>query len=479
MKKLSLLAAVLLSLGFTACHEVDNPAPVVDDGRTTITLDGVQYKTDLVATFTGKVGSEVSLTLGVYDRFDIYGVDFGDGEIIADTVCYQNGGLKDENGYTVKWRKSATKFTGTVAGDGIVKVYGNSNLWYIVATGGLCPTSLDQEKIVHAVQVSITGADVENIELPAMAELTKLTFNNSPLKTIDVSKAKALTSLTINNSKESEYEPQLTAIDLSQNTELAYLSITGNTKNPGKLTSIDLTKNTKLSGTGLYLQNNALTEVKLGENSLTTINLQNNKLTALDTDKLSGLTHLYAANNELTTIDVSKMEKLVWLDVKNNQLEGALDLTPNKKLENIYVNDNQLTGLKVENGVKALYFDNNKMIFSTMPELPASMNTSSKIKQFHFAPQNGVVKIALDFDELDLTAETKKKGILAEEADTKFRFFADDKELVEGTDYTGKDGKFTFLRVYDQVYGVLTTDAYPEVEITTTKFAIKTKGTKN
>lgn len=474
MKKLSILAAMLLTLGFTSCVENDNP---VDDGKTIITHDGVNYKTDLVATLTGEVGSEVSLTIGVYDNYDIYGVDFGDGNIVTDTVCYQNGGLKDENGFTVSWRPSATIFQGTIAGDGIVKVYGNSDVWYLVAAGGIAPTSLDQEKLIHAVQVSITGANVEEVVLPEMNELKQFSFNNSPVKSVDVSKAVNLTSLSINNTTVSKYAPQLEAIDLSSNVNLESLNIQGNQNANGKLQSLDLTNNTKLTGMGLYVQYNELTELKLGDNTLTTINVQNNKLTSLPTDKLSKLKNLYAADNEFTSIDVSNMENLAWFDVKNNKLEGNLDLTPNKKLTNVYVNNNELTGVKVDNVTKQFYFDNNNMIISTMPDLPAGMNTTSKKKQFHHSPQAGVVVVKVDFGVLDLSSEAKKKGIETEEVATTFKFFAGEKELVEGTDYTEKDGKFTFLHSYDKIYGVMTTAAYPGLEIKTTEFATKTYGT--
>ena len=93
MKKLSFFAALLLTLGFSSCAEIDNAVSGGNDGKMTITLNDVTYKVDLVGTFAGEVGQEVSLKLGVYDDYDIYGVDFGDGVIHSDTVCYQNGGL--------------------------------------------------------------------------------------------------------------------------------------------------------------------------------------------------------------------------------------------------------------------------------------------------------------------------------------------------------------------------------------------------
>jgi hypothetical protein len=317
----------------TSCGQKDNL--LIPDGnddpeqpqKTIVVLDGKEYETELVATFTGEIGAEVTLTLGVYDPYDIYGVDFGDGVIVADTVCFENGGLKDDEGYTREdtQHKSATKFTGTVAGDGTVKVYGNSDLWYVVGVGGVVPTSFDQPKLAKVVQMSFTGANVESVVLPKMEFLTQFSFNNSAARSIDVSKATALTSLTINSTTASEFEPQLESIDLSQNTELTYLSIQGNQNHRGKLTSLDLSSNSKLSGMGLYVQYNEIMDLKLAENSLTAINVQDNYLSSLDLSKLPKLKSLYASNNTF---------------------QGEFDLTCYETLENVQLSNNLLSSIK-------------------------------------------------------------------------------------------------------------------------------------
>ena len=137
MKKLFYFGSMLFFAALTYSCATDDKA--ILEPYTTIELDGYKYKTDLVATFQGQVGEEVTLGLGVYDKFDIYGVDFGDGKIVADTVCGENGGLKGDDGLTKPGtaHTSATTFKGTVAGDGIVKVYGKSDIWYLTISGKL------------------------------------------------------------------------------------------------------------------------------------------------------------------------------------------------------------------------------------------------------------------------------------------------------------------------------------------------------
>ena len=85
--------SMLLIATMTYSCATDDKA--ISEPYTTIELDGYKHKTDLIATFVGEVGAEVTLGLGVYDNFDIYGVDFGDGKIVADSVGNQNGGVKD------------------------------------------------------------------------------------------------------------------------------------------------------------------------------------------------------------------------------------------------------------------------------------------------------------------------------------------------------------------------------------------------
>ena len=462
----------------TSCGQKDNL--LIPDGnddpehpqKTIVVLDGKEYETELVATFTGEIGAEVTLTLGVYDPYDIYGVDFGDGVIVADTVCFENGGLKDDEGYTREGtqHKSATKFTGTVAGDGTVKVYGNSDLWYVVGGGGVVPTSFDQPKLAKVVQMSFTGANVESVVLPKMEFLTQFSFNNSAARSIDVSKATALTSLTINSTTASKFEPQLESIDLSQNTELTYLSIQGNQNHRGKLTSLDLSSNSKLSGMGLYVQYNEIMDLKLAENTLTAINVQDNYLSSLDLSKLPKLKSLYASNNTFL---------------------GEFDLTSYETLENVQLSNNLLSSIKVNNVTKQFYVDRNELTLATIPAQPAGMNSKNKTKQFHYAPQCAMT-VPETVTELDLSSQlTVAQGELSPadyatplSGTTTYSFVTSSgTNLVEGTDYVvTAPGKFKFIKPQaEKVTAIMLNEALPKLTgddaFVTTEFTVKAAAT--
>ncbi len=450
MKNLSYFGIMLFCVTMACSCASDDKA--ITEPYTTVTLDGYKYKTDLVATFKGQVGEEVTLGLGVYDPFDIYGVDFGDGIIVADSVCGENGGLKGEDGLTKPGttHTSATTFKGTIAGDGVVKVYGKSDIWYLTISGNLMPTAFDQPKLANVVQVNISGAEVDEVVLPALPSLKQLSLNNSPVKKVDVSQVPTLTSLTINNMLAAG---QLESIDVSNNTELTYLSLQGNATANGALASLDISKNTKLEG--LYVQYNKIKEIKL----------------AAAYDKLGTFNASY---NELEAVNPAAMPAVKWFDVRNNKIKGDL-VIPSEKLTNVYVNNNELTSVSVPNVTKQFYFDNNKMTLATLPALPEGMNTTSKKKQFHYQPQADM-EVAPEGSVLDLSAQASAKGIEAEAQATVFTITAGNAALVEGKDYTVKDGKITFLTDQKEAIVKMTNAGYPDLNLCTKPFNVKGTG---
>ena len=466
MKKILYFASALLAVFMTyACSSIeDNPAPT-NIPVTIEDADGVKHEAYLIAAFKGEVGTEVSLKLGVYNSEDMYFVDFGDGKMQAQKVGIDNKGPVREDGTT----PTATEFKGTVAGDGIISVYGKNDLWYLYTTGNAIPTSFDQDKLKKVVQMSFTGVNVDKVELPQLDSLTQFSFNNSPVQSVDVSKCVKLTSLTINSTSASKYEPQLASIDVSKNPELDYLSLQGNQNKYGKLKTLDLSNNTKLSGKGLYVQYNELEELIMGENTLTLINVSGNKLKSLDLSKFPKLKSLYASNN---------------------LFEGELDLTAFTSLEDVQVNGNKLTAVKFNNITKTFWIEDNNFTLATIPAQPAGMNSKTKTKNFHYAPQ-AAFAVPESVTELDLTSQlTVEKGELkptgyAEylSGTTAYSFVTTSgTALTEGTDYeVTAPGKFKFLKAQaEKVHAVMTNDALPKFTgnnaYVTTEFTVNAEG---
>ena len=418
MKKIFYFASMMLAVFTTySCTSIeDNPA----NGNIPVTIEdanGNKYETSLIATFTGEVGSEVSLTLGVYDPYDIYGVDFGDGKIVVDTVCYQNGGLKDENGMTVEWRKSATTFTGTVAGNGTITVYGNSDLWYLIAAGGAIPTSFDFDKLKKVVQMRFSGASVDAIDLNGLEELEQFAFSQGSLGSLKC-----------------------------------------------VLTSLDLSKNPKLSK--LYAQYNKISEIKLPAGAVITfMNLQNNQLESIDLSGIASLKDTYLNNNKLKTVDLSKLAAGANLYLDGNELT---ELEVPVSVKNFQANSNKLTKVTLTNCTASCKLENNCLTLATLPTKPEGLNTASKIKKFpqadmEVAPANGV---------LDLSAQATAQGIEAEPQATVFAITAGDAILEANKDYTIENGKITFLANFNDVIVKMTNAGFPNLTLATKPFNV-------
>lgn len=477
MKKILYFASMMLAV-FTvfSCTSIeDNPAPPTPKKTTTtITLDGVNYEADVVATFKGEVGQEVSLTLGVYDPFDIYGVDFGDGKIVADTVCYQNGGLKDENGMTVEWRKSATTFSGTVAGEGAITVYGKSDVWYLIAAGGVVPTSLDQEKLKKVVQMKISGAVVDAIDLNGLEDLEIFGFSQGSLGSLKCAGAPKLKDITVNNNTASKFESVLTSIDVTQNPELESLNLmAASAEKSGKLTSLDLSKNPKLSK--FYAQYNKISEVKLPAGAtITFMNLQNNEIESIDLSGIASLKDTYLNNNKLKTVDLSKLTAGANLYLDGNELT---ELVVPVSVKNFQANNNKLTKVTLTDCTASCKLEDNCLTLATLPTKPASLNTASKIKKFTYSPQADM-EVTPENAILDLSAQATAQGIEAEPQATVFAITAGDAILEANKDYKVENGKITFLANFNNVIVKMTNAGFPNLTLATKPFNVTAAATE-
>jgi len=477
MKKLSYCAPLLLAAALvTSCDKKDIPVP--EEPKTVIELDGQKYETLLVATFQGEVGTEAKLTLGVYDRFDIYGVDFGDGVIVADTVCKQNTGLRDEEGKEVAGttHKSATQFSGVVAGDGIVKVYGNSDLWYVIASGGILPTSFDQPGLSKVNTFNISQVTADDIDLTGLDSLSSFSFSQASLGSINVSNNANLKKLTINNNSASKFESVLKSIDVSQNTLLESINLmAANAEHAGLLEELDFSNNPNIKE--IYAQNHQLKSVKLPAGcEISFLQLSNNQLEEVDLSHVASIKDIYLSNNKIKQLDFSKVKEKATINIDLNELS---EITLPVSVKNIVANNNKLTSVSLTDVTSKCDLSNNQLTLATLPVKPASMNTTSKIKKFLYAPQ-APLAVAEEVEELDLSAQLTAQGILEAPATTVYSFVTvSGTTLVEGTDYEAfAPGQFKFKKAQsEKVYGVMTNEALPlftgDKAFKTTEFTVK------
>lgn len=292
--------------------------------------------------------------------------------------------------------------SGTVSGDGKVKIYGDNIVYFE------CSSRVD-------------GAQVLSLDVTKATTLKDLTANTNKLASIDLTKNTELEKLTINNN-------QLTSIDISKCTKLTTLDITNNL-----LTAIDITKN------------QALQTLRIGQNKLTG---------DLDLSTNPTIKSVYALTNELTSVKIgNNTASKPYFSFNYNKLT-SIDASGINDAKNaiLFLIGNQLTEIKLPSAqMKTLNISKNNFTLATLPDATTSA------KGFTYAPQNDYV-IAESYkvgDVLDLSSQTSAT------LNTQFAVYKSDKTaLTEGTDYTVADGKITFLTAQEAVYVTMSSALY-------------------
>lgn len=292
--------------------------------------------------------------------------------------------------------------SGTVSGDGKVKIYGDNIVYFE------CSSRVD-------------GAQVLSLDVTKATTLKNLTANTNKLASIDLTKNTELEKLTINNN-------QLTSIDISKCTKLTTLDITNNL-----LTAIDITKN------------QALQTLRIGQNKLTG---------DLDLSTNPTIKSVYALTNELTSVKIgNNTASKPYFSFNYNKLT-SIDASGINDAKNaiLFLIGNQLTEIKLPSAqMKTLNISKNNFTLATLPD------ATTAAKGFTYAPQNDYV-IAESYkvgDLLDLSSQTSAT------LNTQFAVYKSDKTaLTEGTDYTVADGKITFLTALEAVYVTMSSALY-------------------
>ena len=253
--------------------------------------------------------------------------------------------------------------------------------------------------IEHFTSLKVLNCDNNNLtalDMSKNTELTTLYCGSNSLNSLDVSKNTALTSLWCGENK-------LASLDVSKNAKLEYLLCYDN-----QLSSLDVSKNTELAS--LSCSNNGLTSLDVSKNTkLVWLNSSGNLLTTLDVGKNTELTSFTCPGNKLTSLDVSKNTKLEWLTCSDNQLT-TLDVSNCTSLLYLYCELNNmasedavigLSGTKVDKLGKS---EEGQSYFVFHPQRAAlsapSLRTASAWAQYEIASAvgKGIVPVDLQDD---------------------------------------------------------------------------------
>ncbi len=173
---------------------------------------------------------------------------------------------------------------------------------------------------------------VTAIDVSQLTQLTHLMVDHNNITEINLRNNKELKFLDIGRNK-------LIELDVSQNTKLQYLSCRSN-----NLTKVDFTQNLQLQDLDCS-GNLSLNSVKFGDNAnLKRLECERTQLSGLDISSLANLEEINLWRCKITNIDLSKLTKLKRLNISDNEF-SALDLSNNVQLVSIQINKNKISTL--------------------------------------------------------------------------------------------------------------------------------------
>lgn len=277
-----------------------------------------------------------------------------------------------------------------------------------------------------SVSLAASGTSKVEIYLPDGEVLTALSVKDVALSAIDVTAARQLRHLTVNGCN-------LLSIDTKYNRMLEDLNLSNN----------------RLNGTfslaGVYgdYEKNRLTDINLSKNYITSVTFVNT----------AHIKKLNLADNRIATITLKDFDGLTDLNLSNNSLSGTISLTYQGNAENIDLSNNtisEVTLVEMPN-LKSFNIANNDMTLATLPNL-------TSIANYTYAPQKQIEIVAYA-PAINLS----EQNVEVNGAKTVFTLKKEDgTTLSEGTDYSGADGAYKFLKEdLGKVYCEMTHEAYP------------------
>lgn len=258
-------------------------------------------------------------------------------------------------------------------------------------------------------------------------QLTALGIENFPLASIDLQKATALRDLKINKSG-------LTTIDLRFNRLLASLNLDSN-----NLSSLDLS--------GLY----PIWE----KHMLSNLSAANNQLENVTIVSTTPITDLNLSGNRISEFSLKNYDNIKVLNLSGNLLADELNLAYLGNAESIDLSGNSLSRVVYDSfeNLKAFDISGNQFTIETLPYQPGAEN-------YIYAPQQPI-QILKNAPAINLSDQNR---VLEDGVGTSFLWKkADGSALVEGTDYSCKDGATIFLDInLGKVYCEMSNPAFPQ-----------------
>lgn len=310
----------------------------------------------------------------------------------------------------------------------------------------------------------LQGDQISELDLTSAPNLTRLLAADNQLTTIDLSKCVSLETIDLQNN-------QLTALNANALPLLTEINVANN-----KISGTSLRLNANSRPTSYVVCNNSMTSSPSAGvlRNARTVWTQGNQLKSIALGQSTELHSLIASNNIATTVTLANMPRLneVWLD--NNQLT-TLDLSKGSpKLYLLAADHNKLTKITWDTSCKSvcqkIYVNDNAIFINSMP----SARYGGKDLTVNYQPQQDY---QMDEKVYELNTQYDWSSLLAkngwEISSGVTCTFTDNSgyTLVKGTDFTESSKKFTFLTAHA---GVTLTAANTNYTFKTATFNIGT-----
>ena len=225
-----------------------------------------------------------------------------------------------------------------------------------------CPNfpTFNQPTLVNLEDLSLynicgTGA-LTSINLSANTNLKKFQFSNNVVTSLNFSSNTLLEEIFISGS-------ELTSVNFSNLSNLKFLSYYG------KAATIDISDAINLLSLFCYgnsetfssTENNLLTSIDLSnQTKLINLDLTGNNISTLDLSNCLNLENIYISNNQIEILNIDNLEYVKSFQCQNNLLT-TLNVDDLFNLQDLNCNNNLLISLSTKNGIieDYIYFSGN------------------------------------------------------------------------------------------------------------------------
>ena len=256
------------------------------------------------------------------------------------------------------------------------------------------------EKLTNVYLLEIKGEKHKNFNFTTFKKLQYLNVEKVGIETLDLSTLELLKSVKANDNN-------LREIKFNDNNKIEWLDLKGNNFKNG----LDFSKLTSLK------------HLDLSD--------QKEKLENIDVTPLVNLTELKLERHNLKKLDLSKNTELESLSLDNNKEDDMglteLDLRNNKKLTAIYLKENKLSELKIENlklfglnihgnrlttiDLSKIEFNSESSYFDSIQRVKYKTNDFTKIDMSKIVGKENLDKVKFDEKDTNLSYD-KNTGIL-------------------------------------------------------------------